>query len=572
MKEIYSKLLPEIRPYLKQFSLVLTLGILISLAKGAVPKLTEELPNAWANKDQARTFWLPIIVAGIFVFGAVARYFHMFWMKYIADLVAVNLRRRLMEKYLSLNIAFFQGLERGSGGLISRMLNDITLVQSGISRVADLVREPLIAVFMLISLIIIDWKLFLIILIVGPITATFIRKLAKSLRKYSHRNQESVEELTKVLKESLDGTRVVQSFNLEGEMNDRFNRRADEFLASKRKIISREEASGPISESIGAIVFAGILIYLGYQIIDGELSMGVFVGFLAAITMLREAFKKTQESYIQLQQGMVALERVHQILDTETALPIPAQPKAFPVDWKEVEFRNVTFGFSGKEPILKNINLTVKRGEIIALVGSSGGGKSTMINLLMRFFDPIEGGIFIGGVDLREMDLKDLRHHIGLVSQDVFLFGDTIEANIMAGDFSRTAEDVPEAAKLANAHHFIENAKGGYKTHVGDMGNMLSGGEKQRISIARAIFKNAPILLLDEATSALDSESEREVQKGLDKLTEGRTAFVIAHRLSTIAKAHRILVLKKGQIVEEGTHEELLTKAGEYSRFHSLQH
>jgi ATP-binding cassette subfamily B protein/subfamily B ATP-binding cassette protein MsbA len=268
---------------------------------------------------------------------------------------------------------------------------------------------------------------------------------------------------------------------------------------------------------------------------------------------------------------MVALERVNQVLATENALKIPEKALPFPRDWQEIEFRNVTFAFSGRSPVLKNIHLKVRRGEVIALVGTSGGGKSTLINLLMRFFDPIEGEILIGGVNIAHMDLADLRAHIGLVSQDVFLFGDSIEKNIQAGDFSKPLEGVEAAAQLANAHNFIMHSKGGYHAQVGDMGNMLSGGEKQRISIARAIFKNAPILLLDEATSALDSESEREVQKGLDKLMEGRTAFVIAHRLSTIAQATRILVLKKGEIVEEGTHDELLKKSGEYSRFHSLQ-
>lgn len=571
MKEIYTKLFPELKPYAKQFALVILLGVVITAFKGLIPDLTKELENSWREGDTRKATLIPLFIAGVFIFGAIARYFHMFWMKYIADLVAVSLRRRLMNKYLSLNLAFFQGLERGSGGLISRMLNDITLVQSGISRLADLVREPILVVVMLGYLIYIDWKLFLIILAIAPVTATIIRRLARSLRKYSHKNQESVEDLTKVLKESLDGTRVVQSFNLQDEMKSRFDSRADEFLATKRKIISREEASGPISEAIGAIAISVILVYLGMQLIGGQLTMGDFLAFSAAITLLREAFKKTQESYIQLQQGVVALTRVQQILDTENTLKVAERPRPFPEDWQEILFENVSFAFAGKEPVLKNINLKVKRGETLALVGSSGGGKSTLINLLMRFFDPTEGRILIGGVDIAEMDLNDLRAHIGLVSQDVFLFGDTLERNIQAGDFSKPVSEVVNAAKMANAHNFIMNSKGGYQSNAGDMGGLLSGGEKQRISIARAMFKNAPILLLDEATSALDSESEKEVQKGLDELLVGRTAFVIAHRLSTIANASRILVLKKGQIVEEGSHDELMKLEGEYRRFQSLQ-
>ncbi|MCB0355905.1 MAG: ATP-binding cassette domain-containing protein, partial [Bdellovibrionales bacterium] len=251
-------------------------------------------------------------------------------------------------------------------------------------------------------------------------------------------------------------------------------------------------------------------------------------------------------------------------------VPQLESPKPFPEEWQSIDFKNVTFAF-GDNNVLNNINLHVKRGEIIALVGASGGGKSTMVNLVQRFFDPIEGEISIGGTNIKDMSLKVLRDHIALVAQDVFLFGDTIRYNIWAGDLSKSPEGVEKAAKIANAHNFIINTPDKYETRLGDQGSRLSGGEKQRISIARAVFKDAPILILDEATSALDSENEREVQKGLDQLMQGRTAFVIAHRLSTIMKADRILVLKAGRVVEEGTHDTLMQRQGEYYNFQQLQ-
>ncbi|MCB0512770.1 MAG: ATP-binding cassette domain-containing protein, partial [Bacteroidetes bacterium] len=277
-----------------------------------------------------------------------------------------------------------------------------------------------------------------------------------------------------------------------------------------------------------------------------------------------------QSGYIKLQQAATALERMHQILDCQDVVPQLPAPKTFPSDWQNIEFRNVTFAF-GEKPVLNNINLTVRRGEMIALVGASGGGKSTLVNLIQRFFDPNEGDIYIGNVNIKDMSLKDLRDHIALVAQDVFLFGDTIRYNIWAGDLSKDSSGVEDAAKIANAHNFIINTADKYETRLGDQGSRLSGGEKQRISIARAVFKDAPILILDEATSALDSENEREVQKGLDQLMKGRTAFVIAHRLSTIMKADRILVLKNGLVVEEGTHESLMSRQGEYYNYQQLQ-
>jgi ATP-binding cassette subfamily B protein/subfamily B ATP-binding cassette protein MsbA len=280
--------------------------------------------------------------------------------------------------------------------------------------------------------------------------------------------------------------------------------------------------------------------------------------------------KKIQNAHVRLQQTVVVTERIFQLLESTMQVPQSANPLPFPKDWEQIRFKNVSFAY-GAEPVLQNIDVTIHRGEIVALVGESGSGKSTIVNMLERFFDPTEGEILIDGVPLNQFDLKDLRRHIALVTQDVFLFRDSIERNIQAGDFSKDTTGVAPAAQHANAHNFIERTPLAYQSSVGDRGNFLSGGEKQRVSIARAIFKDTPILILDEATSALDSVSELEVQKGLNHLMQGRTTFVIAHRLSTVYNATRILVLKKGRIVEQGTHDVLLQRKGEYFNFFQLQ-
>ncbi|MEK7355333.1 MAG: ATP-binding cassette domain-containing protein, partial [Bdellovibrionota bacterium] len=295
-----------------------------------------------------------------------------------------------------------------------------------------------------------------------------------------------------------------------------------------------------------------------------------FVSFLVAAGLLQAPIKKLQDAGVKIQQSVVVTERVFSILDSTSEVPQAKNPRPFPRDWKTITFKNVSFKYGG-ELTLKNVNLTVKRGEIVALVGESGSGKSTLVNLLERFYDPTSGEILIDDVPLDQIDLRDLRHNVALVTQDVFLFRDTIERNIHAGDFGKKIDDVEKSAKLANAHSFISATPARYKSPVGERGSFLSGGEKQRVSIARAIFKDAPILILDEATSALDSVSEMEVQKGLQHLMEGRTAFVIAHRLSTVFNANRILVMKKGEIVEQGNHETLVASGGEYHRFFQLQ-
>ena len=572
MKSIIKILWPELKPYRWTLFFVIMLGLLISGPKSLIPKLLDDLASAWTvdGGDKEQAFIVPIYIAGIWLWCAIFRFFHLFWMKYTATRVAINLRRRLMDKYLSLNIGFFQDFQRGSGGLISRMIHDITIVEAGIQKIADLVREPVIVFAMFGILLTLDWKLTMFILVALPVITFVMRRFSKSLRRYSHKHQEAMEDLTKTLKESLDGTRIVQSFNLEQEMRRAFNQKADQVLHATKRIIQREEGVGPISEIMASATIAAILIYIGNQIFAQKFTVPNFMQFIGCIILLQEGVKKIQAAIIKLQQSTVALDRMNNIFSSTQVVPQSENPQAFPQDWQEIEYKNVSFAFGDKQ-VLNGINLTVKRGEVIALVGSSGGGKSTMVNLLERFFDPTAGEILIGGTLINEVDLKELRNNISLVSQDVFLFGDTIQTNIHSGDFSKPDSGIESAAQLANAHNFIMAKEDGYQTRVADQGSSLSGGEKQRISIARAIFKDAPILILDEATSALDSESEREVQKGLDHLLQGRTAFVIAHRLSTIAKADRILVLKNGQIVEQGDHENLLNQKGEYFRFHQIQ-
>lgn len=568
---VIKRLWPELKPHKKVLVWVLILGFITSAMKGVTPELIRMLQDSWEAREWNRAWQIPMAIAVLWTLSSIGRFFHLFWMKFTSEQVAVNLRRQLINKYLSLNLTFFHSFVSGSGGLISRMVNDISIIQNGLQRIADILREPFMAIFSFGYLLYLDWRLTFFIIVALPLITGVMRNLARSLRKYSRHNQEIMEDLTKTIKESLDGTRIVQSFNLEGEMRRRFELQSDDYLKTRAKIISREEAVGPVSETLAAITLAVILVYIGGQIFKGNLNVGDFIGFSFAIGLLQDSIKKIQSGYMSVQQASVALDRLHQILDTVSAVEDSKHPVPFPKDWETIEFRNVSFAFE-KEHVLRNINLTIRRGEAIALVGGSGGGKSTLVNLLARFFDPTAGEIFIGGIPIKNFSLHELRSQIALVSQDVFLFADTIERNIQAGDFNKDIAGVEAAARLANAHNFITTAtKLGYQSRVGDMGSTLSGGEKQRVSIARAVFKDAPILVLDEATSALDSESEKEVQKGLDYLMKGRTAFVIAHRLSTIAKADRILVLKKGEIVEQGHHQELLAKSGEYLKLYQLQ-
>jgi ATP-binding cassette subfamily B protein/subfamily B ATP-binding cassette protein MsbA len=531
--------------------------------QGLVDTLTRK------DADSALRVGLSILALALVV--AVSRYYHIFLMNYVAECITQNIRQKLQQKFMNLSLSFHNNYASGSGGLISRILNDVKVIQDGLRMVADIFSMPLLLIYLLSNLFRINWQLTMSLLIALPIIGTFQRNISKSLRKYLPLGQENLEKMTSTIKESLDGVRVIQSFNLESTMAKRLIDNSDEYIAIRKKIHSRVELMGPVTEFIATLLILGILLYISNEIAHGRATMGSFVAFVTSLMGANMPIKKFQESYVRIQEVIVSARRVYSLIDDPNVVPISLKNLPFPKDWKTIHYKNVTFGY-GKTVILKNIDLVIHRGERVALVGESGSGKSTIVNLLERFFDPTAGEILIDGIDIKDINLEDLRKHVALVNQDVFLFSDSIERNIQAGDFTRSIADVPAMAKMANAHDFILRMPQGYQSLVGDRGNLLSGGEKQRISIARALYKNAPLLILDEATSALDTASEIEVQKGLDHLMEGRTALIIAHRLSTIQNAHKIVVLKAGQVMEIGSHQQLLDSKGEYFRFYSLQH
>ena len=564
------RLLKEVRPHLKKVVIVAITGITYSICYAKLALILKDLQDSSAKGDPSLVAHAGLIGVALALGIAVSRYFHIYLMNYISELVVNNLRMQLQQKFMRLNLSFHGNYAAGSGGLLSRIMNDIKVIQDGLRMVADFFREPLLAVLLLGNLFYLNWRLTLTILVIVPFILYFLRQISRSLRKYLIWGQENLEKMTSTIKESLDGVRIIQSFNLENILADKLKNESETYVEFRRRVHARVEVMGPVTEFIAFIVILSLFYYFSKEMALGKTTTGALLAYVTSMLMINQPIKKLQESYIRIQELVVSARRVFSLLDEKSEVPLSTKNLAFPNDWKTITYKNVSFSYHNYQT-LHNVNFEIKRGEHIAFVGESGSGKSTIVNLLERFYDPDEGEILIDGINIRDINLQELRKNIALVSQDVFLFSDTIQRNIQAGDFNRSLEDVEAVAKSANADGFIRSTGKGYEGLVGDRGGRLSGGEKQRISIARAFFKDAPILILDEATSALDSASEEEVQKGLDSLMSGRTALVIAHRLSTIQDADRIYVLKKGQIIEIGNHQELISKRGEYFRFFQLQ-
>lgn len=489
----------------------------------------------------------------------------------IRNAVMRQLRDDLYSKTLSLPIGFFT--EERKGDLMSRMTNDVSEVEVSIlSVVESLIRDPLMIIFTLGTMLLISPMLTLFLLLILPLGGLAITKVGKSLKRPSNQAQEQLGEMLANVEETLGGMRIIKAFNAERHQQLRFRHINNTLFRIRNNIAARREAGSPMSETLGIIVVSVILLCGGYLIFSGKstLTGAFFIGYISLFYNLITPIKSLSQSFYNMQKGSAALDRINELLNAENT--IIEAPDARPIhDFSQsIELRNVGFSYGSKE-ILKHINLTISKGKTVALVGASGAGKSTLADLIPRFHDVSSGEILIDGQNIKELKIYDLRRLIGVVSQEPILFNDTLSNNITLGTGGMSRDQIEEAARIANAHNFILKKKDGYETFAGDRGARLSGGERQRITIARAVLKNPPILILDEATSSLDTESERIVQDAINVLMQNRTCIVIAHRLSTVQHADEIIVLNQGEIIERGSHIDLMNKESAYRKLVEMQ-
>lgn len=484
-----------------------------------------------------------------------------------------DIRNDLHKKILELPISFFN--EKRKGDIITRMSADVVEIEwSAISILELMIRDPFTILISISTMVWMSWKLTIFVFIFLPIAGYIVGQVGKSLKRKSTRGQEKVSELISLIEENIGGLKIIKAFNAESKVDSVFRRENEAFTHINNSIRRRNDLASPMSEFLGTIIMVIILWYGGtliFQNPDDSMEPSTFIAYITVFSQVMAPIKNISSAYNKLQKGMASIDRIVEILDTENPIKDKANALPLPKFNEHINFRDVNFSYETHKQVLKNISFEIPKGKMIALVGQSGSGKSTIADLIARYWDVQEGAIEIDGHSLKDYKLKDVREQMGIITQESILFNDTVYNNIALGVDSTTEEEVIAAAKIANAHEFIQLLENDYHTNIGDGGSKLSGGQRQRISIARAVLKNPPILIMDEATSALDTESERLVQDALENLMQNRTSVVIAHRLSTILKADSILVLHEGKIVEQGTHKELLERKGYYSKLHDMQ-
>ncbi|UCB57315.1 MAG: ATP-binding cassette domain-containing protein [Candidatus Omnitrophota bacterium] len=508
---------------------------------------------------------------GLFALKSFAEFIRQYLMTKVGHLIVRDIRNSLYAKYQNLSLDYYT--KSKAGNLVSRITYDVGVINNSIAQgLTDVFYQTFKIVILLGIAILINWRLFLISIVLFPFISIPVVRISKALRKISAKGQEKMGEITSTLYEGITGIRIVKTFSMENYEVDRFARANEGFYKISMKSAKRIIAISPITEFIGSCAAMFVLYVGGRQIIEGTLSFGLFAAFMGAMFQCTQPFKRLSNLSAVMHQASAAAKRIFEILDTPVDMQDASSAITLPAVSETIRFENVNFRYKDeKEDVLKNINLEVPSGSILAIVGPTGAGKTTLINLIARFYDVTRGKIAIDGYDIRNIRLKSLREKIAIVTQEMFLFNDTVGVNIGYGDIQAEHEDIVRAASAANADGFIRALPEGYDTIIGDRGFRLSGGEKQRLSIARALLKDPPILILDEATSQLDSQSERLVQEALDKLMRGRTVFVIAHRLSTVRRADKIVVLDSGRISECGSHEELMERGGLYKKLYQLQ-
>lgn len=529
------------------------------------------LDDIFINKKKAELLFLPGAAVLIFFLKGMGAYGQQYWMKYVGEAIIMDFRNALYEKIIDMPMAFFHCEKIGT--LMSRITNDVNIVKGMVSTaVTSFTRDAFTIAGLTGVIFYMDWKLAIGAFLILPVAFYPISIFGRKVRKFSTGCQESMADLNSFLHETFSGTKVVKIFTMEEFEKKRFREKADDLFRLEMKSVMAKAISSPVMEFLGGLGIAFIIWFGGSRVVSGVSTPGTFFSFLTAVMMLYAPVKKMSSLNNTIQEGLAAVVRIFDILEKQSKIKDPENPVLLEGSSFDIQFIDVNFAYdSNNIPVLNNINLKVDPGEILAIVGMSGGGKTSLVNLIPRFYDVSEGKILISGKNIKDIPVNVLRSKISIVTQEPILFNETVKDNIRYGKWDATDQEIEDASKAAYAYDFIMNFPNKFDTVIGELGNRLSGGEKQRICIARALIKDAPVLILDEATSSLDSEAEQVVQKALGNLMKGRTTFVIAHRLSTIDHAHRIILIKDGKIIEQGTHDQLMRKKGEYFKLQTMQ-
>ena len=568
----YLRLLRYMRPY---WGRLLAAGLCSSIVAGLTGTyawlVKPALDEVFINKNVTWLILLPVALMLVSVLKGLAGYGQAYLMIYVGSRVVTDIRQQLFGHLMRLPITFH--LKNPSSRMMSRVINDVNWIQNAVSSVLkDLFQQSLTFLVLMGVIFYQHWQLSLLAIVAIPLSVYPMIRFGNRLRRIATSGQERTADMSLALQETLTGIRIVKGFTQESAESQRFARFNEAYFGTNMKSTQVSSITSPVLEAVGVIGVAGIIWYGGSQVIGGTMTPGTFFSFLTAVFLMYTPLKRLASANNTIQQALSAAERVFSVLDVPTESALDTGRREFDGVKTGIELRAVSFQYDGADtPALSEITLVIQAGELLALVGSSGAGKTSLVNLIPRFYEPTSGAILIDSVDIREIRLPALRRRIGIVSQETLLFDDSVRNNIAYGNDTATPDAVVEAAKAAFAHDFIVRLPNGYDTLIGENGVKLSGGERQRLAIARALLRNPPILILDEATSSLDNESERMVQMALANLMTGRTTFVIAHRLSTVQRADRIVVLERGRVAEIGRHEDLLAAHGIYKRLYQMQ-
>lgn len=567
--DTYKRLIGYLRPHMGVFMLgVLGMVIFAATDAGWAAFVKFFLDGTFVEKDPRMVWLVPLALIGLFMLRGLGDFLQNYCPGFVGRHVVKQMRSEIFNAYLHLPVRFFD--DQSSGNLLSRLTyNTEQVAQATTNSITVFVRDTLTIFGLIAYLLFLNSKLTMISLVVGPLIAWLIRRVNQLFRRYSKRIQNSMGDVTRVSKEAIEAPRVVRVFNAQDYEAEQFEQVIEHNRASHMKMMLTKALSNPIVQVIAAMALAGVLYLATVEAIEDRMTVGEFTSFIAALMLITAPLRRLVNIASPLQQGIAAGQDIFELIDA----PLEPSGGQRPIGRArgEVEYRNVTFRYaSGSENVVRDVSFKIAPGQTVAIVGRSGSGKSTIVNLLPRFYDATSGSVLLDGHDVREYPLYDLRTQMSLVSQDVVLFNDTIRNNIAFG-FDASDQQIEDAARAARVMEFAGQMPLGLDTEVGDRGTLLSGGQRQRVAIARALLRNAPILIMDEATSALDTELERQIQAQLEDLMQDRTNLVIAHRLSTVEKADQILVMDSGRVVETGTHEELLALNGQYAVLHRMQ-